>query len=194
MNNPLSPKQYPGLMAGKKIMYIHGFMSSAQSGTVDILRRMLPDATIVAEDIPLHPAEAMAMLRDMAQREQPDLIIGTSMGALYAAQLYGYDRILVNPAFEMGKSPSQSSMTGKQVYQNPRKDGEMEVVVTKALVKEYADITTHCFAAVTPDEQRRVFGLFGDCDPVVHTFDLFCSHYPQASASSSTISSPSSGG
>jgi len=180
MNNPLSPKQYTGLMAGKKIMYIHGFMSSAQSGTVDILRRMLPDATIVAEDIPLHPAEAMAMLRDMAQREQPDLIIGTSMGGMYAEMLYGYDRILVNPAFEMGKSPSQSSMTGKQVYQNPRKDGEMEVVVTKALVKEYADITTHCFAAVTPDEQRRVFGLFGDCDPVVHTFDLFCSHYPQA--------------
>ena len=132
MNNPLSPKQYPGLMAGKKIMYIHGFMSSAQSGTVDILRRMLPDATIVAEDIPLHPAEAMAMLRDMAQREQPDLIIGTSMGGMYAEMLYGYDRILVNPAFEMGKSPSQSSMTGKQVYQNPRKDGEMEVVVTKA--------------------------------------------------------------
>lgn len=84
MNNPLSPKQYPGLMAGKKIMYIHGFMSSAQSGTVDILRRMLPDATVVAEDIPLHPAEAMAMLRDMAQREQPDLIIGTSMGGMYA--------------------------------------------------------------------------------------------------------------
>ena len=148
MNNPLSPKQYPGLMAGKKIMYIHGFMSSAQSGTVDILRRMLPDATIVAEDIPLHPAEAMAMLRDMAQREQPDLIIGTSMGGMYAEMLYGYDRILVNPAFEMGKSPSQSSMTGKQVYQNPRKDGEMEVELTKQLVKEYAGVPAHLLIRV----------------------------------------------
>ena len=27
-------KQFPDLMAGKKIMYVHGFLSSAQSGTV----------------------------------------------------------------------------------------------------------------------------------------------------------------
>jgi len=30
------------------------------------------------------------------------------------------------------------------------------------------------------EEQRRVWGLFGDADPVVHTFDLYRSHYPQA--------------
>lgn len=28
-------KQFPDLMAGKKIMYVHGFLSSAQSGTVN---------------------------------------------------------------------------------------------------------------------------------------------------------------
>ena len=30
-------KQFPDLMAGKKIMYVHGFLSSAQSGTVKML-------------------------------------------------------------------------------------------------------------------------------------------------------------
>lgn len=179
MQNPYI-KQYPDLMDGKKIMYIHGFMSSAQSGTVSILQTLLPNATVVADDIPLDPVEAVTMLQEMVRREKPDLIIGTSMGGMYAEMLHGYDRILVNPALEMGQTMQKSNMMGKQVFQNPRRDGVQEVVVTKALVKEYADITTRCFAAVDADEQRRVYGLFGDKDPVVHTFDLFHSHYPQA--------------
>ena len=45
MQNPYI-KQYPYLMNGKKIMYIHGFMSSAQSGTVSILQTLLHNATV----------------------------------------------------------------------------------------------------------------------------------------------------
>lgn len=179
MQNPYI-KQYPDVMAGKKIMYVHGFMSSAQTGTVAILRSLLPNTTIVAEDVPLHPEEALAMLCDMADRERPDLIIGTSMGGMYTEMLYGYDRIVVNPAFEMGQTLQKSNMMGRQVFQNPRKDGQTEVVVTKSLVKEYAEMTTHCFSQATGNELHRVYGLFGDADPLVHTFDLFASHYPQA--------------
>ena len=172
-------KQYPGLMAGKKIMYVHGFASSAQSGTVAMLRTLMPDATIVARDLPLHPAEAMDLLRQMCSDEQPDLIIGTSMGGMYTEMLYGYDRIVVNPAFEMGDT--MSKFTGHQVFQNPRQDGVQEFIVTKGLIKEYSEMTTHCFAHAADDgEGGRVVGLFGDADPVVHTFDLFARHYPTA--------------
>lgn len=179
MQNPYV-KQYPDLMVGKKIMYVHGFMSSGQSGTVTVLQTLFPNATVVARDIPLEPTEAVAMLKTMAESEKPDLIIGTSMGGMYTEMLHGYDRILVNPAFEMGHTLQKNGMIGKQVFQNPRLDGVQEVVVTKALVKEYADITTQCFSAVDNDERHRVFGLFGDKDPIVHTFELFHSHYPQA--------------
>ena len=134
MENPYI-KQYPDLMSGKKIMYVHGFMSSAQSGTVKMLQQIMPNATIIAEDIPLHPEEGFAMLEQMAEREQPDLIIGTSMGGMYAERLRGFDRILVNPALRMGDT--MSSMTGKQEFQNPRKDGVQEFMVTKGLIKEY---------------------------------------------------------
>lgn len=171
-------KQYPDLMSGKKIMYVHGFASSAQSGTVAMLRSLMPNTTVVARDIPLHPDEAMAMLREMAASERPDLIIGTSMGGMYAEQLAGFDRILVNPAFEMGST--MSKFTGRQVFQNPRQDGVQEFIVTKALIKEYTEITTHCFASADEAECQRVLGMFGDADPVVHTYDLFHEHYPQA--------------
>ena len=177
MENPYIT-QFPDLMSGKKIMYVHGFLSSGQSGTVKMLQELMPNATLVADDIPVHPEEAMDMLRKMQETEKPDLIIGTSMGGMYTEMLKGTDRILVNPAFEMGNT--MSSMTGKQVFQNPRKDGIQELMVTKGLIKEYRDITTLCFQDITPEEQERVYGLFGDKDPVVHTFDIFHEHYPKA--------------
>lgn len=44
----------------------------------------------------------MALLKETVESERPDLIIGTSMGGMYTEMLYGFDRICVNPAFEMG--------------------------------------------------------------------------------------------
>ena len=84
-------KQFPELMSGKTILYVHGFGSSGQSGTVVRLREVLPNAHVVAPDLPLHPEEAMVLLHDTCKKEQPSLIIGTSMGGMYAEMLYGYD-------------------------------------------------------------------------------------------------------
>lgn len=173
-------KIFPSLMKGKKLMYIHGFGSSAQSGTVSLLRTLMPHAEIIAYDLPLHPAEAMQLLRNKCEEHKPDLIIGTSMGGMYAEMLKGYDRILVNPAFEMGETMIKHGMMGKQVFQNPREDGMQEFIVTKALVGEYKEITTHLFQDITKEEKKRVVGMFGDADPVVHTYDLFRQHYDTA--------------
>lgn len=173
--------QFPEIMKGKKILYVHGFSSSGQSGTVVKIREMLPGATVVAPDLPLHPAEAMDLLHHTCETENPDLIIGTSMGGMYAEMLYGYDRILVNPAFQMGDTMLKHGMLGKNTFLNPRQNGVQEFIVTKSLVEEYKEITAKCFAGVTEEEIRdRVFGLFGDEDPVVHTRDLFSQHYRNA--------------
>ena len=45
-----------------KIIYFHGFGSSHASGTVEILRKVLPDDEIVAPDIPIDPVEALPYL------------------------------------------------------------------------------------------------------------------------------------
>ena len=41
-------------------------------------------------------------------------------------------------------------------------------------------MTELCFAGVTPEEQGHVWGLFGDEDTTVNTYDLFHEHYPTA--------------
>lgn len=80
-------------------MYLHGFASSGQNGTVKAMWTLLPNAQIIAPDLPVDPHETMQMLRELCAKEKPDLIVGASMGAMYAEQLRGFWRILVNPAF-----------------------------------------------------------------------------------------------
>ena len=173
-------KQFPELFKGKKVLYVHGFGSSGQSGTVTRIREVLPNAVVIAPDLPVSPEEAIALLRQTCEREHPDLIIGTSMGGMYTEMLYGYDRILVNPALQMGDTMKEHGMIGAQHFSNPRQDGVQDFIVTKALVKEYKEMTEQCFSGITDDEQRRVWGLFGDEDTTVNTYDLFHEHYPTA--------------
>ena len=173
-------KQFPELFKGKKILYVHGFCSSGQSGTVGRIREVLPHAEVIAPDLPVHPQEALDLLNKVCAQEQPDLIIGTSMGGMYAEQLHGFDRILVNPALQMADTMKEHNMMGTQHFQNPRQDGVQDFFVDKALVKEYREATEQCFSQVSAEEQSHVWGLFGDEDTTVHTFDLFHEHYPTA--------------
>jgi len=173
-------KTFPDMFSGKKIMYVHGFASSAQSGTVGRLRSWFPNATILAYDAPVEPHDAIAMLKEKCALETPDLIIGTSMGGMFAEQLRGFDRILINPAFQMADTMAEHGMMGKNEFLNARADGVKEFYVDKPLVKRYREVTEDCFQDIEDSELERVFGLFGDKDPLVHTFDLFKSHYPNA--------------
>ena len=167
-------------MQDKTVLYCHGFASSGQSGTVTRLRTVMPNARVIAPDLPVHPVEALALLRDVCDKEKPDLIIGTSMGGMFAEQLRGFDRICVNPALEMGETMKAHGMTGTQQFQNPRQDGVQEFYVDKALVKEYRDVSEQRFCGITPEDARRVYGLFGDRDDLVDTFGMFSEHYPLA--------------
>lgn len=173
-------KQFPDLMAGKTVLYCHGFGSSGQSGTVTRLRTVMPQAKVIAPDLPVDPHEAIALLHQICDEEKPDLIIGTSMGGMYAEQLRGFDRICVNPALEIAETMKAHGMTGTQQFQNPRQDGIQEFYVDKALVKAYRDVSEQRFVGLDDDDRQHVWGLFGDKDDLVDTFDMFCEHYHKA--------------
>ena len=173
-------KQYPELMKGKKVLYVHGFASSGQSGTVNRIRQVLPGATVIAPDLPVEPHEAMDLLHGLCKEEQPDLIIGTSMGGMYVEQLRGFDRICVNPALCIADTMQAHGMTGVQTFQNQRQDGVQQFYVDKALVKAYREVSEQRFEELDDEDRRRVYGLFGDRDDLVDTYGLFCEHYPQA--------------
>ena len=85
------------------IIYLHGFGSSGQSGTVKHLRKKLPNYNVLAPDIPVNPSEALPFLKKFCEENCPNLIIGTSMGAMYAMQMYNYMSLCVNPALRMSE-------------------------------------------------------------------------------------------
>ncbi len=173
-------KQFTDLMAGKTLLYCHGFGSSGQSGTVTRLRTVMPQARIIAPDLPVNPHEAISLLHSICKQEKPDLIIGTSMGGMYTEQLRGFDRICVNPALEIAETMKAHGMTGTQQFQNPRQDGVQEFYVDKAIVKAYREVSEQRFVGLTPEDECRVYGLFGDKDDLVDTFGMFSEHYSQA--------------
>ena len=168
----------------KKIMYLHGFGSSGASGTVELLRKEFWNAeaahkaTVVAPDIPVDPSVAMPMLEALAYDEMPDLVIGTSMGGMYAQQLHGFVRICVNPSFTITKR-YDVLYVGKHKWLNRRKDGETEFHITKETIAHFQEMEAHQFDGVTDDDRTLCHGLFGDEDEMgAETRPLFEQHYP----------------
>lgn len=169
----------------KKILYLHGFGSSGASGTVDLLRRELWErtdaahrATVVAPDIPVDPVAAMPMLEELAYDEMPDLVIGTSMGGMYAQQLRGFARICVNPSFTTSRKYSLLHV-GKYKWLNRRKDGATEFHVTKETIAHFREMEEHQFEGITDDDRALCHGLFGDEDDLApEGLAIFREHYP----------------
>ena len=182
----------PDLMAGKKILYVHGFASGGQNGTVKTMRLLLPETEIIAPDLPVRPQEALAMLKDICTTRRPDLIIGTSMGGMPTEQLRGFYRILVNPAFHLADTILKNNGLGRQEYHCPRVDGETSFLVNKPLLEDFREVSSACFEGIPEDaagldtfgsltgDQDLVYGMFGTRDNMVDTYDEFAVHYPNA--------------
>lgn len=157
-------------------MYVHGFASSGNSGTVMTLRRYLTDWKVIAPDLPVDPFEALELLRRTVEEEQPDIVVGTSMGGMYTQQLWGLPRIVVNPSFEMSRSLLFGKM-GRNKYTSKRKDGATEFRIDKAVVERFKEMEKEQFNGITEDEKQLVVGLFGDKDPIVHFRPLMVQLY-----------------
>ena len=163
-----------------KLIYFHGFGSSHASGTVETLRRELPNDEVVAPDIPVDPAEALPYLKELCEKEQPDMIVGTSMGGMYAQQMRGFKRILVNPAFTMSTN-SKVLKTGEYHFFNGRYDGAKTFRITRDIIQHFNQMERQQFKGLTDADKANCYGLFGIHDTTVNTYDLFHKHYPNVS-------------
>lgn len=174
---PPTHKNFP-----MKLIYFHGFASSGASGTVDLLRKIFPSAEVVAPDIPVDPDEALPMLRELVEREQADLLVGTSMGGMYAQQMHGQLRICVNPAFRMS-TMSKVLRTGTHKWLNGRKDGAKDFKISREIIQHFNQMERHQFEGITPEDRELCYGLFGIHDTSVNpinAYNTFTQHYPHA--------------
>lgn len=165
-----------------KIVYFHGFASSGASGTVQLLRRLLPEDEVIAPDIPVDPADALPFLLELCAAEQPDLVVGTSMGGMYAQQMRGFVRICVNPAFNMS-TMSKVLRTGMHKFLNGRKDNAKEFRITQDILRNFNKMERAQFKDIAPGDRERCYGLFGTEDRTVNpvnAYNTFRKHYTHA--------------
>jgi len=164
-------------MKNKSLLYIHGLASSGASSTVENLVMFLPDIKIVAPDLPINPQNALSLLHDICRTELPDIIIGTSMGGMFAQQMRGYKKILVNPAFHV--SGFMRKNIGTHIFFNPRKDGNQNFEITESLCDAYESIEKYQFENIDEQEKQKTWALFGTDDTLVNCQEEYLAYYDQ---------------
>lgn len=160
----------------KNIIYFHGLSSSGNSGTGTFLKQLFPKENIITPDIPVSAKEALSFLKALISELEPKdtIIIGTSMGGMYAQQMTGFKRILVNPAFHVSKTLEKS--IGKTLpFYSQRTDGAKDFLVTEELVKEFEEMEAKQFENAKDPE--NVIALFGLNDTTVNCKDEYLEHY-----------------
>lgn len=169
-----------------KVVYLHGLGSSGQSATARRLDRSLPSSyEVVAPDIPVQPELAMTALKKLAETLDPDdVIVGTSMGGLYAQLFKGWRRLLINPSFHT--SAHLKEKIGQRLpFHTPRRDGATDFEVTAKLVKKFETMEAKQFDPKfgifngRKDSPELVTAFFGTRDTVVNCKDEYLQHFSQ---------------
>jgi hypothetical protein len=163
----------------KKILFLHGFYASGQCVPALALREAFEDrAVVLTPDLPLHPKEALALIRDLCDCEKPDVIVGNSCGSFYAqmiAPVIGVPALLGNPHFKM--TEFLKPRIGAQRYKSPRANGNQDFIIDEALINEFAELENQQFQYCTPQSKDRIWGIFGEQDTLAHFEPLFLEHY-----------------
>ena len=100
-----------------KILFIHGLASSGAYKMASTLRILIKGSEVISPDVPIEPDEALDLLEGICRDEDPDLVVGLSLGGFWAQKLRGRRKILINPDFHI--SDLLESMMGEVKYREP---------------------------------------------------------------------------
>lgn len=168
-----------------QVVYLHGLSSSGSSATCQRLRRALPKHEVITPDLPVQPEVAITELKRLASLLEPDaIIVGTSMGGMFAQLFRGFRRILINPSFHTSNKLEEN--VGQRLpFHNPRTDGATSFEVNDKLVKKYRKLESQQFDSKfgiqgkQKDDPMQVTAYFGTQDTTVNCKDEYLQHYSQ---------------
>jgi len=162
----------------KRIIYLHGLGSSGATQTAEYLRVKLRYPVVVSPDIPLEPITALQYLKDLCVDINPDLVIGTAMGAMYAQQLKGYKKILINPVFHLSEVMRQNLGINKNL--NAQSEDGKDFEITPLLIEKYEEMESRQFEGITEENRQQTFAFFGTEDNFVSNQEEYAQNYHHA--------------
>ena len=163
----------------KKLLFLHGFYASGQCVPAMALKAAFEGkADVLTPDLPMHPKETISFIRDIIDREEPDILVGNSCGSFYAqmiAPIVGLPALLGNPHFKM--TEFLKPRIGAHQYKSPRMDGKQDFIIDEQLIAEFAELEEHQFNNYNPKYKERIWGIFGEQDTLAHFEPLFQQYY-----------------
>ena len=166
----------------KKAIFLHGFYASGSCPMATALKDALKgEVEVLTPDLPLHPKEALAFVRELCKREHPDMLIGNSNGAFLAQMLateLQIPALLGNPHLKM--SEFVAARIGENRYKSPRMDGKQDFVIEPTLIDEFAELEAHQWDNWNTSMRNLCVGLFGEKDTIAHFEPDFSEYYDNA--------------
>ena len=171
----------------KTIIFLHGFFASGNCVPAKALKEAFEpnkhqvknhEVRVLTPDLPIHPKDALKVIREICDVEKPDLLVGNSCGSFYAqiiAPLIGVPALLGNPHFKM--TEFLKARIGEHEYKSPRVDGNQHFVIDESLIAEFAEWEAHQFDYTNPYYKDKVWGIFGEQDSLAHFEPIFLEHY-----------------
>lgn len=163
----------------KTILFLHGFFASGSCVPANALKKVFENRVrVLTPDLPIHPQEAIEFIHKICDKESPDLLVGNSCGSFYAqilAPMVGIPALLGNPHFRM--TEFLKIRLGAHQYKSPRMDGNQNFNIDEQLIGEFQNLEEIQFSFTSPYYKDKVWGIFGENDPVAHYEQTFSEHY-----------------
>lgn len=144
----------------KKILYIHGINSTGNTGRMlqRIFKDKYGDVEVIAPSIPPKYDDAEKVIRNVMKNENPDLVMGTSLGGFLTLSVQTPYRIAINPTLYPSKT--------LPLIETP-----------KEISESYKEIEKQIKDLLDREDRITVFGVFGDNDKVVNHKAEFTKRY-----------------
>jgi predicted esterase YcpF (UPF0227 family) len=161
-----------------KILYLHGLGSGANSNTASQIAKHYTNDNIkiLAPELPIMPKDAFNFILDLQKTEQPNIVIGTSLGGFYARYLHGPFKILVNPAM-LPADIVNAIGYGTYQFFCPRQSGEKSFIIDETFVDQLKEIADSQDGFIDDEMLAETFALFGRNDTVISNYDVFKNIY-----------------
>ena len=144
----------------KTVLFLHGFYASGSCVPAMALVKAFENANIriLTPDLPLHPKQAIGLIRQICDKEKPDLLVGNSCGSFYTqllSPIVGIPALLGNPHFQM--SLFLKDRVGENRYKSMRRDGKQNFIIDEQLIKEFEGLETTQFNYTNPYYRDKVW-------------------------------------
>ena len=148
------------------MMYVHGFMSGTNGAKQRQLQKHFKNRyKVIAPELDADPDKALPIINEIIYKENPEIIIGTSLGGWMTlmCESGSAELIIVNPSTVPYKTLSRW-LNEPQTYFCPRLDGVQTYLLTQEILDKYLKYDT---VKVLNEKKNRIHALCSTKDELI---------------------------